>query len=57
MHITKTDDTADRLNQYAIREQTQDTLSDETTDTFSQNTTRSQEAFTHHIRTSQHTLT
>ena len=55
MHITQTDDTAERLNQYAIREQTQDTQLDEFIDTFSQNTTRNQEAYKHHTRTSQYT--
>jgi hypothetical protein len=55
MHITQTDDTAERLNQYAIREQTQGTQLDEFIDTFSQNTTRNQEAYKHHTRTSQYT--
>ena len=42
------------LNQYASREQIQDTQSNEITGTLSQNTTRNQEDIKHHNRTSQH---
>jgi hypothetical protein len=43
IHITQTDNTADRLNQNAIPDQIHDTQSEDTMDIFNQNTTCNQE--------------
>jgi hypothetical protein len=54
IHTIKTHDTMVILNQYASREQIQDTQPNEITGTLSQNKTRNQEDIKHHNRTSQH---